>query len=111
MYSYKAEVLRVIDGDTIEVMVDLGFKTFRRELVRFARINVQEKDTIKGQEAYLYVIELLHRVHFIELQTFKQEKYGRYLAEIYYFNGQERINLNNELLEKGYAEDYKHIGD
>ena len=42
MYEYNAEVLRVVDGDTIDVLIDVGFSTFKKERVRLHGINTPE---------------------------------------------------------------------
>ena len=45
MYTYHAEVLRVVDGDTVDVLIDVGFSTFRKERVRLYGINTPETRT------------------------------------------------------------------
>ena len=47
MYQYKAEVVRIVDGDTIDVVIDLGFKITTNQRIRFARINTPETYTVK----------------------------------------------------------------
>ena len=42
MYEYHAEVLRVVDGDTVDVLIDVGFSTFKKERVRLHGINTPE---------------------------------------------------------------------
>mgnify|MGYP001304981027 FL=1 len=42
MYEYKAKVLRVVDGDTVDVLIDVGFSTFKKERVRLHGINTPE---------------------------------------------------------------------
>ena len=42
MYEYNAEVLRVVDGDTVDVLIDVGFSTFKKERVRLYGINTPE---------------------------------------------------------------------
>ena len=104
MYNYRAKVIRVIDAETFEVMVDLGFKTYRREKIRLMGIDAYEKKTVKGQLATKWVEDILDGD--IELRVFKQGKYGRYLAVVYYFDVGEKKNLNKELVEMGYAKEY-----
>ena len=65
MYRYDAEVVRVIDGDTIDVIVDLGFDVWIRKRVRLAGINTPEvrtrdkKEKVKGLRAKARVVDVL----------------------------------------------------
>jgi len=101
-FCYKAKVLRVIDGDTIEAEVDLGFNIRLRERFRFAGINAYEKDTELGKKATEYV-----KKRFAEnnneciIKSEKQGKYGRWLAWIWLADSNK--TLNEELVEKGLA--------
>ena len=112
MYEYKIkEILKVYDGDTITVSIDLGFNTFRTEVLRFANIDTPE---IRGEERpegliareyvasklYLAVEESID----ITVKTEKDNKgkYGRYIAEI--FIGDDEISLNEHLVNEGLAE-------
>ena len=45
MYIYKAECLRVVDGDTADVLIDLGFDTWRKSRLRFKGVDTWEKRT------------------------------------------------------------------
>ena len=45
MYEYKCELIKVVDGDTIDVLIDVGFSTFRKERVRLYGINAPESRT------------------------------------------------------------------
>lgn len=108
MYEYNALVTNVVDADTIDVLCDLGFSTFTKQRLRFARINAYEirlgKNTTEeekqvGLEAKQYVKDLIEGKE-ITIRTEKDTgKYGRYIAEII-FND---INLNDDLVIKKYA--------
>ena len=50
MYEYNAQVLRVVDGDTVDVLIDCGFSTFRKERVRLYGINAPESRTRDKEE-------------------------------------------------------------
>ena len=50
MYEYRAEVLRVVDGDTVDVLIDCGFSTFRKERVRLFGIDAPESRTRDKKE-------------------------------------------------------------
>jgi len=121
MYEYRANLVRVIDGDTIVFNIDLGFNIWiQKESVRFAYINAPEvrtKDLVekaKGLVAKEFVQEhcdnLLNSGGHFTLKTFKDfGKYGRFIAEIVlnYPDGT-KVNLNNLLLETGHAISVKY---
>lgn len=87
MYEYKGKVIKVYDGDTITVVIDLGFKISITENIRLARINTPE---IRGDErdrgliSKKRVVDLILGKDII-LKTDKdsQGKYGRYIADVY----------------------------
>ena len=84
LYTYRVSQYRVVDGDTIEVTLDLGFNTFRKEKLRLARINAPEMKTPEGPLAKAHLSELLEG-KTLTVQTKKDEKdrYGRYIAEVW----------------------------
>jgi micrococcal nuclease len=90
-HIYRAEVLRVLDGDTVEVMVDLGFGIQTKQRLRIYGVNSPEKDTEAGKAARQFVSETLYGASEVHIRTFKQssqsdaekrEKYGRYLVQM-----------------------------
>ena len=94
MYTYKATVTSVYDGDTFNATVDLGFNISINETFRLFGLNAPE---VRGTEKELGKISrdrLRERIlnKEITIRTYKdsKEKYGRYLAEI--FIGEESIN-------------------
>lgn len=94
MYTYKATVTSVYDGDTFNATVDLGFNISVNETFRIFGLNAPE---VRGTEKELGKISrdrLRERIlnREITIKTYKdsKEKYGRYLAEI--FIGEESIN-------------------
>lgn len=110
LYTYKADVIKVYDGDTITVNIDLGFNVWKHgEKLRLARINAPE---VRGKERKKGLIsrdwlrkKILHKK--IIIKTIKKKrgkekkgKYGRYIVELY-LNGK---NLNDELVRVGLAE-------
>ena len=111
MYHYKAKVERVVDGDTFDVVIDLGFKITTNQRIRMAKINTPEtynvkKDSEEYQKGMLSKQFMEHRLaanNFdIELETEKvTEKYGRYIGTIWLADS--AISLNDELVEKGLA--------
>lgn len=106
MYEYKAKVLAIHDGDTITVSVDLGFRINTEIKVRFYGINTPEiigptKDA--GLRSKQRVVDLISgKDIIIKTHKDKQEKYGRWLADIY-VNEQDTKSVNQILLEEGLA--------
>lgn len=81
MYEYLARVVRVIDGDTIEVDVDLGFKIRQTVIVRLFGLNAPELPTPEGKAAKEWLTKQIEN-QTVTIRTVKdrKEKYGRYLA-------------------------------
>ena len=87
MYNYKVELIKVVDGDTVDLKVDLGFKLFMHERFRLTGINAPEMrgaEKEAGKAAKEFLIDLLKNRNNkdIVIQTEKQGKYGRWLAII-----------------------------
>lgn len=105
-YVRNGVVVSVYDGDTMTVDIDLGFGVWKRkEKLRLYRINTPENNTPEGQAVTAYVKGLLLPGTEITIQTIKnrQEKYGRYLAEVWFdFDGTFTC-LNDLLLSTGRA--------
>lgn len=102
-YTYKALLVRVIDGDSIEVDVDLGFKITARMPVRFAHINAPELNQPGGKEAKLHLTALLESLD-LRIITYKpKDKYGRWLAVVYVGD----MNINRQMVEDGHATAYE----
>jgi micrococcal nuclease len=109
MFEYMARVLEVIDGDTIDVSVDLGFSVQHTIRIRLYGINTPETRTRnkeekqKGLAAKARLKELVEG-KFVSIKTKKDntEKFGRYLAEIYLDN----TNINQTLITEGHAQPY-----
>jgi micrococcal nuclease len=101
MYEYKAQVTRVIDGDTCECLVWLGFDTFKKIKVRLAEINAPEKNTPEGKLAKSWLQQKIEN-KCITLLSKKYDKYGRSLGVILLDN----TNINQLLVEEKLAEKY-----
>jgi micrococcal nuclease len=89
IYIYKAELIRVVDGDTVELIIDLGFDTSRKERFRLYGIDAPEMRTAEGKEAKAWLREALQPLEAIYIETLqhktkaKRDKYGRFLAVLY----------------------------
>jgi len=100
----NARCVEVIDGDTVEVEIDVGFymKTIQR--FRLYRINAPETRTKDKEEKIMGINSKEYLTHMITgkniiIETHKTGKFGRWLAEIYLG----KINLNDEMVREGYA--------
>ena len=113
MYEYKAKLLRIVDGDTVDVLIDVGFSTFKKERVRLYGINTPEcrtrnlEEKKKGLAAKDRLEEILASFgenFLIKTQIDKKGKYGRILGEI--FSLDKSSNANKMLLSEGHAVEY-----
>jgi micrococcal nuclease len=117
MYEYRVkQVLRVVDGDTIDVDIDLGFDISFTSRVRLAGIDTPEsrttdkKEKVLGLEVKQRLKDILSKSSKIVIRTEKPdstEKYGRILGWLY-IDGAEK-SINEGLIADGYAWDY--MGD
>lgn len=121
-YWYKARFLSVVDGDTMDLMVDLGFEIHHKIRVRLYGVNTPESRTkdltekALGLKAKDFTKEWFHNheVVFVKTVLDKNEKYGRVLAEIYSsgdINDPQTACLNKDIIGAGFAREYFGIGD
>ena len=114
MYQYKAKLVRVVDGDTVDAMIDCGFSTFKKERIRLYGIDAPESRTRdkaekkRGLAAKARLKEMIKegQNEFI-VETFidKKGKYGRLLGEIFRDVDSER-SYNDMLVSEGHAIEY-----
>lgn len=86
MYTYACQVERVIDADTLVLIVDLGFGITRKDTFRLLGIDCPELRTEEGKAARLFTVAwIAERGNQLTVRTMKdkQEKFGRYLADLY----------------------------
>jgi micrococcal nuclease len=89
IYIYKASLIRVVDGDTVDLIIDLGFDTSRKERFRLYGIDAPELRTAAGKAAKAWLMSVLQPLEAIYVQTIqlstkaKRDKYGRFLAVLY----------------------------
>ena len=117
MYTYNIKLDRVVDGDTIDANIDLGFDIWVKKRVRFLGVNTPETRTkdleekAKGLAAKDRVRQLLEGSNKIQLNSHGVGKYGRVLGELHIdvVDGQEKITLesvNKLLIKEGHAVEY-----
>ena len=109
MYEYRVkEVVRVIDGDTVDLILDLGFGLFKKERVRIAGVDTPEKRTrnlkekMLGYDATDFVEKWFNAADEIIVRTEKDGKYGRLLGWIH--RGDEC--LNHRITDEGWGWHY-----
>ena len=112
MYKYKAKLVRVVDGDTADVMIDLGFSTWVKARLRFKGVDTWEKRTRNLEEKAKGLLASEFTKKYLEMndgkfeiQSYGKGKYGRVLAEIF-IKGEE-TSLNKLLIEHGDAYVYE----
>ena len=117
MYNYKISPLKIIDGDTIDAEIDLGFDVKIKKRIRFMGINTPETRTkdleekAKGLAAKDRVKQLLDGCNNVTLNSHGVGKFGRCLGEIMLdmVDGQEKLtleSLNELLIKEGHAVEY-----
>jgi micrococcal nuclease len=102
MYNYEAIVDRVIDGDTVDLSVDLGFNVWVKQRIRLDGIDTPEKNTNLGAGLTVYMKGLLEKKSVL-LVVSKKDKFGRYLGKI--FLG-DTTSINDKLINLGLAKVY-----
>ena len=121
MYEYKAVVDRVVDGDTIDVTIDLGFKVWKKMRVRMEGINTPESRTRdleekkRGLAAKDRLVEILkYNNNECTLKVSGVGKFGRAIASVYVDtlspasdkSSMTEINVNKQLIEEGHEVAY-----
>ena len=117
-YIYRGKLERVVDGDTIDALIDVGFDIWIKKRIRYSGIDTWESRTrdleekAKGLEAKARNKELLMEVSsksgYFRLKSFGVGKYGRVLGEIYIKDSEgKQYNINETLISEGHAYVYE----
>jgi len=121
-FWYGATFLKVVDGDTIDLMIDLGFNIHHKIRVRLFGVNTPEsrtkdlKEKELGLKAKSFTQNWLtnHKWVFVNTIPDKNDKYGRVLAKIYSsdnVNDPKTACLNTDIIQAGFAREYFGVGD
>ena len=112
-YTYQAMVDRVIDGDTLSVVIEVGFEIKVRDRLRLRGIDTPELGTLEGERAKKYVESLLPAGSTIIVKSHKSrvDSHGRFVVDVFYRDGvsdpqailKDAVYLNQQLLDQGYA--------
>ena len=111
-HGYSCKIVRVVDGDTCDALIDLGFDTFVKKRIRFYGVDTWESRTRnleekkKGLAAKAYVKDLLENSDDGKFSIISHGvgKYGRVLGELF-VKGHEK-SVNELLKETGHAYEY-----
>ena len=117
-YIYRGKLERVVDGDTIDALIDVGFDIWIKKRIRYSGIDTWESRTrdlaekAKGLEAKARNKELLEKVSsksgYFRLKSHGVGKYGRVLGEIFIEDSEgKQWNINDTLITEGHAYVYE----
>ncbi len=117
-YIYRGKLERVVDGDTIDALIDVGFDIWIKKRIRYSGIDTWESRTrdlaekAKGLEAKARNKELLEKVSsksgYFRLKSHGVGKYGRVLGEIFIEDAEgKQYNINETLISEGHAYVYE----
>ncbi len=114
MYTFKAKITEVVDGDTVKALIDLGFGIMTLRTLRLRGINAKDLNTEQGREAKEYIESRVLNLSFVVIKTYSRDLYLKYLADAFYTPKNSDVYvvaekgkyLNKELIDKGFAERY-----
>ena len=113
-YIYRAKLDRVVDGDTVDALIDVGFDIWFKKRIRFKGVDTWESRTRNleekalGLKAKARTKELLEKVSsksgYFRIKSYGLGKYGRVLADVFIMdkNGKQ-WNVNKTLITEGHA--------
>lgn len=110
-YIYDAQVVKIVDGDTVYVSLDLGCDTRIDPMkIRMNGINAKGKTTKSGKVALAFLQETIPVGSNIRVETLKdeKEKYGRYLGILH--SPKLNQSVNDEMLSRGLVDAYYGVG-
>ena len=116
-YIYRAKIDRVVDGDTVDAFIDLGFDTHVKKRIRLHGLDTWESRTgdkeekVKGLAAKARTKELLYDISdkskHCRIKSHGVGKYGRVLGELFIRDkDKNEININHDLVKEGHAYEY-----
>ena len=117
-YIYRAKLVRVVDGDTVDALIDVGFDIWFKKRIRFKGLDTWESRTRNleekalGLKAKARTKELLESVSsksgYFRLKSYGLGKYGRVLGELFIMDKEgKQWNVNETLITEGHAYVYE----
>lgn len=104
MYEYFTKIEKVVDGDTLDVFLDLGFSVWHKERIRLAGIDTAEKNTAFGKATKTFLSYSLEG-QIVRLQVSKPDKYGRYLGVVF-LTKDSKESINDQMIKLKIAKPY-----
>jgi len=113
-YIYRAKLDRVVDGDTIDAMIDVGFDIWVKKRIRYMGIDTWESRTrdldekklgLQAKERNKELLEVVsNKPGYFRLKSYGVGKYGRVLGELFIMDESgNTICINNQLINEGHA--------
>jgi|DEB0MinimDraft_3_1074331.scaffolds.fasta_scaffold132282_2 micrococcal nuclease len=99
LYHYRADLVRVVDGDTIDVALDLGFSLRARHRLRLLGVDTPERGQPGFSDSTAFVQQRLSSAQEIIIWTVKRDSFGRWLANVW---ADDQL-LNDELAAMGWG--------
>jgi len=117
-YIYRGKLERVVDGDTIDALIDVGFDIWVKKRIRYKGIDTWESRTrnleekalgLKAKERNKELLEVVSsKPGYFRLKSYGTGKYGRVLAEIFIEDAEGiKYNINETLIKEGHAYVYE----
>ena len=113
MYEYNCTVTRIVDGDTLDVDIDLGFSvSLKKQRIRMLGIDTPESRTrnkeekVRGLLSKKFLVDLCPIGSKIRLRSHGKGKFGRILGEIFVPEGFGEVSINKQMCDEGYAVEY-----
>lgn len=103
LYNYRARVIRVVDGDTVRLAIDLGFRMSWTSNCRLTGVNAPEMNEEAGRKAKAYLETLLPVGKEILIKSVSLDKYGRALFDA---SLEDKLMLSEEMMRSGHAKKY-----
>jgi endonuclease YncB( thermonuclease family) len=103
LYTYRAGVRRVVDGDTLWMRIHLRPGLWLQEKLRLRGLDCPEIATPEGRAARRFVEALVARAKSVTITTTKPDKWDRYLSDVFLETDDGEVFLNNHLLAHGHA--------
>jgi micrococcal nuclease len=104
LYYYKADINNVVDGDTVDALIDLGMSTFSQQRLRLLGIDTPERGEDGFDEARTFMVETVLGREVV-IKTVKKDSFGRWIAEI--FRPGQVVSVNKEMLDLKLAVPYR----
>lgn len=104
MYTYKADIVDVVNGNTVDADINLGFSVVLRQRVKLFGVDIVVSREAEAKEK---LKELLTGNVIIETMLNKRGKYGRIMGKLFVQKDNEKIDVNQYMVDQGFAQKYE----